>query len=356
MSLYKRKDSPHWWVKFTVNGHRVQESAGTADKRQAQEYHDRRKAELWEQQRLGVKPRRVWDEAVLRYLEESAHKPGMVTFRYHLRWMQPHLEGMDLDKITRDVVDRLIQAGQREGVTNTTVNRRMQVLRAILRKAMQEWEWIDRVPRFRMLKESKGRVRFLTRQEAARLLTELPPHLRAMTRFTLATGLRQGNVKRLRWAQVDLEKRRAWINAEEAKGRRAIPVPLNAEALQVIEEQRGWHPEYVFTYEGRPIQQVNTKAWRAALKRAGIEDFRWHDLRHTWASWHAQNGTPSNVLQELGAWRGPEMVQRYAHFSTEHLERYADRYAERAGLQELVAGYDLATLETETAPKGRLTH
>ncbi|NGY05351.1 tyrosine-type recombinase/integrase [Solimonas terrae] len=353
MSLYKRKDSPFWWVKISRQGHcPLQESTGTANKRQAREYHDRRRAEVWEQHRLGVKPRRKWEEAVLRYLEESADKPGIVTFRFHLRWMQPHLEGMDLTEIDRDVVERIIQTGLREGVTNTTVNRRVQVLRAILRRAAHEWEWLDKVPRFRMLNEPQGRVRFLTRQEAMRLLTELPEHLRAMARFSLATGLRQGNVKRLRWAQVDRERRRAWILAEEAKARRAISVPLNAEAMQVIEEQIGRHPEFVFTFQGEPVTQISTKAWRSAVKRAGIENFRWHDLRHTWASWHAQNGTPMNVLQELGGWRTSEMVQRYAHLSMEHLERYA----EQARLSELAIGYDLATLEKETAPKGRLTH
>jgi len=68
-----------------------------------------------------------------------------------------------------------------------------------------------------------------------------------------------------------------------------------------------------------------TKAWYAALERAGIESFRWHDLRHTWAIWHVQAGTPSHVLQELGAWESAEMVRRYAHLSTVHLAEYVDR-------------------------------
>ena len=107
-------------------------------------------------------------------------------------------------------------------------------MRAILRRAHLEWEWLDRLPRFRLLKEPQGRVRYLTRGEAARLLAELPEHLRAMARFSLATGLRQGNVKGLRWSKVDVERKAAWVEASEAKGKRAIPVPLNTEAMQVI--------------------------------------------------------------------------------------------------------------------------
>ena len=85
------------------------------------------------------------------------------------------------------------------------------------------------------------------------------------------------------------------------------------------------HRTHVFSYLGRPITQVSTKAWYAALKRAGIEDFRWHDLRHTLASWHVQNGTPLFALQELGGWESAEMVRRYAHLSSDHLAPYAER-------------------------------
>jgi len=72
------------------------------------------------------------------------------------------------------------------------------------------------------------------------------------------------------------------------------------------------------------VHQVNTKAWHNALKRVGIENFRWHDLRHTWVSWHIQEGTPLHVLLELGGRSSPEMVQKYAHLSNEHLAQWVD--------------------------------
>ena len=86
----------------------------------------------------------------------------------------------------------------------------------------------------------------------------------------------------------------------------------------------GKHPVRVFTYNGRPITQTNTRAWRKALIRAGIEDFRWHDLRHTWASWLAQGGVPLNVIQEMGAWESTEMVKRYAHLAPEQFKKHAE--------------------------------
>ncbi|TLZ28905.1 MAG: hypothetical protein E6K29_10845 [Gammaproteobacteria bacterium] len=81
---------------------------------------------------------------------------------------------------------------------------------------------------------------------------------------------------------------------------------------------------FVFTYGAKPVKQLSTKAWYKALARAGIESFRWHDLRHTWASWHVQNGTPLFALQELAGWETEKMVRRYAHFAAGHLALYAD--------------------------------
>ena len=126
----------------------------------------------------------------------------------------------------------------------------------------------------------------------------------------------------------NIENRRAWVHPDQAKARKAIPVPLNDDAMKVIARQVGKHRELVFSFRGRQVHQVSTKAWYSALKRAGIADFRWHDLRHTWASWHVQGGTPLFALQELGGWESAEMVRKYAHLAADHLAPWADRLAE----------------------------
>jgi integrase len=153
----------------------------------------------------------------------------------------------------------------------------------------------------------------------------LPVHLSTMARFALATGLREANVTGLQWSQIDLARRVAWIHADQAKNGRSLGIPLNKEAVVLLRKQIGKHPDYVFTYRNRPVKKCNTKAWRKALRKVGISDFRWHDLRHTWASWHVQNQTPLHALQELGGWSDIRMVQRYAHLAPEHLSGYADR-------------------------------
>ena len=137
--------------------------------------------------------------------------------------------------------------------------------------------------------------------------------------------MRQANVLRLQWPEIDLARRTAWVHADQAKGGEAIGVPLNDEAMAVLQEEKGKHPERVFTFKGRPLGQVNTRSWRNALQRAGIKNFRWHDLRHVWATWHVMAGTTIAELQELGAWKSELMVKRYAHFAPEQLRSAATR-------------------------------
>ena len=325
MSLFKRKDSPYWWIKITHNGRPVQESTGTTDKVKAQEYHDKLKASLWDQERLGIKPRYSWQDAVIRYLAETSGKATQETDKTHLRWLDPYLNDLMLDDINRDMLERIMAKRIADKVANSTVNRTMEIVRAVLRKAAFDWEWLDRVPKVRMLPEPKRRIRWITRDEAERLIQVLPDHLAAMVRFSLETGLRRANVTGLQWSQIDLVRRTAWIHPDQAKARKAIAVPLSVSAVNVIREQIGKHSTHVFSYHGSSITQVNTKAWRAALVKVGIKEFRWHDLRHTWASWHVQAGTPLHVLQELGGWECVEMVRKYAHFSSQHLTEYVDR-------------------------------
>ncbi|QKM48927.1 Tyrosine recombinase XerC [Burkholderia glumae] len=179
----------------------------------------------------------------------------------------------------------------------------------------------------KLAKTVQKRIRWLTPAQAERLLAELPEHLADMARFSLETGPRRSNVTGLQWSQVDIVRRVAWIHPDQAKAKKAITVPLSETAIAVLLRQRAKKraPEFVdsvFVYHGRPVYQTVTEAWRKALKRAGISDFRWHGLRHTWASWHVQRGTPLQVLKELGGWETLEMVQRYAHLSAAHLAQW----------------------------------
>ncbi len=333
MSLFKRKDSSSWWVKIIIDGRKIQRSTGTDDKIKAQEFHDRLKAQMWEQHRLGVNPERRWKDAVVRWISETSEKATHDEDRRKLVWLHTFLGDKMLNEITLDVIDG-IKAAKLKEATKATTNRYLALVRSILIRARDEWEWIDKAPKVRLFKETASRERSLTREQASKLLAELPEHQREVVLFALATGLRQSNVLRLEWSQINLEQRHAWIHGAQSKNRRPIAIPLNETAFGVLVRQQGKHPSRVFTFRGKPLNSANNKAWIHALQRAEITDFRWHDLRHTWATWQRQAGTPTHELQRLGGWRTGAMVERYAHLAPDHLEVAAAR------LDSVLVGYD----------------
>ncbi len=98
------------------------------------------------------------------------------------------MNGVALGAIDRELLNRIAQHKKAEGASNATVNRMLEVIRAILRKAVYDWEWMDKAPRIRMLAEPRRRIRWITWEDAERLLAELPEHLRAMAKFSLETG------------------------------------------------------------------------------------------------------------------------------------------------------------------------
>jgi integrase len=323
MSLYKRGGI--WWMRFTKpDGRELRETTQTADRRQAQELHDTRKAECWRIAKLGERPRYTWQEAVVRWLEENADRKHLDSVLSYLRHADAALGDLHLDEISRDRLTAMMRAYRATGVANSTANNLMGYVLVVL-NAAKHWEWLESVPTVKKLPVNEKRLRWLTREEADRLIAELPRHIAAMARFALATGLRDQNVCKLEWSQVDVERRVAWIHADQAKGQRIITVPLNADAVMVLREQQGQHPRYVFTYGGRPAHSASQTGWYSALKRAGLEGVRWHDLRHTWASWHVQAGTPLLALKELGGWATLDMVLRYAHLAPDHLAEHAER-------------------------------
>lgn len=324
MSLRKRGST--WWVDIaTPSGERIRRSAETSDKAAAKEYHDKLKAESWRAGKLRERPERTWDEAAVKFLREAEGMANARKYKAQVAFWTKHFRGQPLEAISAERVAEVIEE---HTDTPATRNRYVACIRALLRKAVR-WSWLDAAPMFTTYSEPKQRIKWITEEQATALLAVLPEWLRDMARFALATGLRQANVLGLEWTQVDLVRRVAWVHPDQAKARRAIGVPLNEDAVAAILRQRGKHLRRVFvdaageTMDAWPHEA--RKAWDAGCAKVGLKDFRWHDLRHTWASWHVQKGTPLYVLQELGGWQTVAMVQKYAHLSSEHLTPYAER-------------------------------
>jgi hypothetical protein len=137
-----------YYIDFIApNGKRVRQSAGTSNKQQAQELHDKLKAQSWRVKNVGDKPRYSWQQAVVRWLSENDHKKSLRVDKDALRYFDQHLSGKMLDEITKSLVDEIKTHKKTTGVTNGTVNRNLAVLRSILIAAKNEWEWIDSYPK-----------------------------------------------------------------------------------------------------------------------------------------------------------------------------------------------------------------
>lgn len=280
----------------------------------------------------------TWENAVAKWQREKYWRTSETIRRETalLNWAGAWLRGRRLADIGRADLELLRDKKRAEGASPRTANYVMQAVSAILRAAVR-WEWIERAPTADKMHQGPGRECFLSRRQAEKLLAALPPHLAALARFSLETGLRQGNARLLEWRHVQLEKNRLYIPAQEVKNRAPLLVPLTPAARRILRACEGDHARYVFTYKGRPMLQPRNSAWYRALDRLGMTGIRWHDLRHTWASWHVESGTNALVLQKLGGWKTMQMVARYAHLDDKTAQRAVRNFGRRSKRQRRAA-------------------
>lgn len=323
MSLYKRPGSDNYWCRFTLGGQRVQQSTGTANKGQAEEYEELLRRRTWRQIKLGERSG-TWVQAVKKWDSErgarvsTKHRDKEIT-----DWFSQAMARLPLSAINAEVIKA---ARDKLSATRApaTVNRYLAVLRAVL-NAAKGWGWIQATPAIKLMPLAENEPRFITRDQFAQLQAALPPHMKPIARFAVLTGLRTANIRELVWGRVDLDKAHCWIPAQSTKGGRPIGLALSADAVTVLRGiDRVAGQDRVFLYDGVPLRQsFGKRTWRRACLKAGLAGLRFHDLRHTWASWMMQEGVPAYAIQALGGWASPKMVERYAHLSPDHLKQYA---------------------------------
>jgi integrase len=328
MPLYRRPGSPFWWVRI---GRKTRRSTGTEDRKQAEEFERVLTERLWRANKLGDRSAVSWSEVSARWLNGSKRKKGRD--RELLAWLEPRIGEYPVSAVADpDALEELRQDGLADGWSHATVDRMMGTVSAVL-NACVGWRYLDHAPKVPMYRPPKDEPRWLTPDEFERLCSELPMHLRLAARFAVTTMLRMRAMLRLTWERVDLEQRRAWVPRAHQKAGRTFGLPLSGEALRVLRALRclaGPTNPYVFTWRGKPIDDVNGRAFQEAVERAGLAPLRWHDLRHTGASWAVQSGVTLNELMVLGDWRDYRSVLRYAHLAPSHAAAAAERVAQWA--------------------------
>lgn len=187
-----------WWVDFRApSGERVRRSTGTSDKRAAQEYHDRLKAQLWRQHRLGEQPDRTYEEAALRFLAACEGQADYESKARYIEYWRQHLKRIPIANIVADDVlgnlptHKVYKKRGPEPLTAATKNRYLATVRAMLNMC-ETWGWVSRAPSLPALSEPKRRVRWITSQEAAMLVQAVPQEwLRDACILGFATGMRR---------------------------------------------------------------------------------------------------------------------------------------------------------------------
>lgn len=252
--------------------------------------------------------------------------------RVILGWWKEKLGAYTLATVTPELLGRhRDQLQTKEGFAPGTVNRYLSALSKAFSNAVREWHWMQDNPLARVSKkpEPRGRVRYLSDEERGRLLDacrkSARPELYLIVLFALTTGMRRGELLGLRWQDIDLERRVAVLHNTKNGDRRSVPiVPEVAALLREHGKVRKLDNDLIFASDGRDPIWFD-KFWYRALKVAKIKDFRFHDLRHTAASYLAMSGATVPELAAVLGHRTLQMVKRYAHLSDQHTGQVVER-------------------------------
>lgn len=328
MSIKKRGDVWHIDIQ-APDGSRVRRSTGTTDKRKALEYHDKLKAELWEITKLNKKPQRLFEEAVILFLKDSEHQARFDYKQAHAEYFLKIFSGRTLSSITGEELTNSIpelHLKTKKPIANGTKNRyRSTILRVF--SLSHKMGWIDAVPYIPRCGEPKVRVKWITKEKASILIQNLKLNwMKDVCFFALSTGARMSEIFTLTWHNVDFVNRIATVTNENAKSGKARALLLNNDAIELLRKLRFKNNcEYVFSRStNKRVYDIDRRDFKRACTLSGIENFHFHDLRHTWASWHVQAGTPLYTLKNLGGWETLEMVNKYAHLNADHMLGFAN--------------------------------
>lgn len=310
MSVFKRPGSPFYYAEFQISGTRICRSTRKRTEREARAAERDFKAEA--RKKLGESRKSTaltLDQGFGKYWTEHGSKLSPLWANEIERYIDGILALVDKDILIEDLsdaeVNEYVQAYcERDGGGDYALNRSLSIWRSMHKRASKKWkqrtqeiDWAD------FFNDEDRRVRHITIDEARRLIDVMAPRTALAVEWSLSTATRKFETFGLVWDDVHLEAGNAIVTA---KGGRRHTVWLSEQAMDVLSrcERRG---RYVFD------KRNARKAFEAAVKKSGLVDFRWHDLRHTAATWLRQAGTPVEVVQRILGHADIETTMRYAH-------------------------------------------
>lgn len=329
MPIYRPKNSAYWYADYTdARGRRTRKSTGTTDRKEAEDLLAKWRLEARQEKLWGQQPARSFDELILQFLRETQGRLRSPQSRLvAAKPLVAHFTGRMLDSIsTADVRRYALQ--RRQSVAASTVNKEVGLLSAALNHARQVWGWdVANVAQGCRQREPQSRTRWLTQAEAQHLIhvaagNAYAPYLADLLKLAFNSGMRRGELTGLEWRQVHLSQRLIVLDPDQTKAGKRRSIPLNDAALAAIMNR--WHYraehgdaswKHVFCRaDGKPVTDIKT-SFNNCCRKAGIENFRLHDTRHTFAAWLVQSGVSLAQVRDLLGHSTIQMTERYAHLA-----------------------------------------
>jgi integrase len=327
MGVYQR--GLVWWISFSHEGMQYRRSTTAPNRKTAEKIYYKVRTDFAEGKFFEVEEgsRRTFEELAQKYEDQvgpelKSWKSSQSYFKQLKTFFGPHL----LTKIKAPLIDEFKQLRKAKGIKPATINRQLNIFKRMLNLAKKRWMWIKDVPMIEMEpKADKKRLRFLSFEEYHNLLLACEAWVSEIVIVAAWTGLRQGNILNLRRSQVNLFARTITIESEETKNDERLVIPVSKPALEVLKEKMkvvNLNSPYIFVNKNRPFYKMELqRGFKKALKTTGIEDFRFHDLRHCFATWNREAGVDINTLADLLGHKDTRMTRRYAHVTQGRLSK-----------------------------------
>ena len=339
-----------WHIDKVIRGTRVCESTGTRELRRAEEQLAQRINDVREASAFGLRADHTFRAAAIKFLNENQHQRRIRDGASQLKQLDPFIGATLLRQVHIGALQEFIASRRKAGVKTKSINHALAIVRRILNLAASEWfderglTWLETAPKIKLLQVTDARDPYpLNFDEQARLFRELPAHLARMALFKVNTGCREQEVCQLKWeweVQVPEFSSSVFIipSAHVKNGDDRVVV-LNRVARSVIDEVRGEHEGFVFTYRGHPMTKIYNSAWKCARERAadeleaetkrpapwGFRNVRVHDLKHTFGRRLRAAGVSFEDRQDLLGHKSGRITTHYSQAELENLIEAANK-------------------------------
>jgi len=335
-----------WHIDKRVDGRRICESTGTSSFKEAEKYLIKRLEDIRQATIYGVRPKRSFRMAALKFVQENQHKRSILLDIRILKMLDPYIGELPITSIHIGTLQEYIETRKKEGVKMRTINMGLQIVRHILNLAAGEWmdeyglTWLPAAPKIKLLPEpDKQKPYPLSWEEQGKLFAALPEHLYEMALFAVNTGCRDKEVCRLRWEWEvnvpEIDNSVFIIPGQFVKNGQDRVVILNRIAKKVIERQRGKHSEFVFTYRQKPIARILNNGWKEARIKTGLLKVRVHDLKHTFGRRLRAAGVSFEDRQDLLGHKSSRITTHYSAGELTSLLDAASKVCEEKACQTL---------------------